>query len=565
MASNGASPSLRHGWLWLCVAVLLIYAQVGTHEFNNYDDTAYITQNRHVTHGLTLEGVSWAWHESVLGMWHPVTGLAHMLAWQLFGSWAGGHLAVNVILHTLNAGLLFVLLRRLTGAGWPSFVVALLFAVHPINVESVAWASQLKSTLSGLCFLLTLLAWQRYKAVRSASAYLLALGWYAVGLMSKPMLVTLPGVLLLLDIWPWRTWNWSAREITDLLAEKLPFVVLALVASTLLLATPGSSLSGSGMDAGFSGQRWLRATTNLVVYLRRVIWPADLAALYPHRPMVALPELLAALAVLGALTALAWRSRGPLLVGWLWFLGMIFPVSGIMPIGPHEQADRYVYLPGIGLFIMMVWLIPSSFWARPRRQLFIATAVVGLGYGMVAWRQVGFWQNSLTLWARAVALYPPSVVQQLNYGNALAEAGRTAEAERCFELVAAVAPADPQAFINLATIRNARGEKAGAISLLEHAVRFDPGNARAHGMLGSLLDDAGRAAEGRRHLELAIRLDPALGSAQLNLGVLLAQQGDLAAAERCFATAVRIQPDDPAANQNLRLVRRQLAQQPKPR
>jgi Flp pilus assembly protein TadD len=559
MVESDTSPSLRQGWLWLSAAVLLIYAQVATHEFNNYDDTTYITRNPHVTGGLTPQGVHWAFHESTLGMWHPLTGLAHMLDWQLFGAWAGGHLAVNVVLHALNAGLLFVLLRRMTGAGWPSFAVALLFAVHPLNVESVAWASQRKSTLSGLFFLLTLLTWQRYKSKRSILAYLLSVGLYALGLMSKPMLVSLPGVLLLLDLWPLRKEQWRIRGTTGLLIEKAPFVVLALAATVILLNSEGSSMPGLGLEPGFSEQRWLRAGANLVVYLRRLVWPTDLAVLYPHRSAVPAPELLGAIAVLGAMTALAWRGRWPLLVGWLWFLGIIFPVSGVMPIGPHEQADRYAYLPGIGLFIMAVWLIPPRFWDRPRWQTGAVIAAVGLAFGAVSWWQAGFWRNSLTLWTRAVALYPPSVVQQVNYGNALSEAGRNAEAERCFELVAGFVPNDPQAFINLATIRNQRGEKAAAMALLEQVLRADPGNAQAHGMLGSFLHDVGRVTKARQHLETAIRLDPNLGSAHLNLGVLLAQQGDLADAERCFETAARLLPEDPAAEQNLALVRRQLA------
>ena len=559
VVESDSLPNLRQGWLWLCVAVLLIYAQVATHEFNNYDDTTYITHNPHVTGGLTLQGVQWAFRENTLGMWHPLTGLSHMLDWQLFGAWAGGHLAGNVVLHALNAGLLFVLLRRMTGAGWPSFAVALLFAVHPLNVESVAWASQRKSTLSGLFFLLTLLAWQRYKSEKSIFAYLLAVGWYALGLMSKPMLVTLPGVLLLLDIWPLHKEKWTIRSATGLLIEKVPFAVLALAATVMLLNPRGSSLPGLGLESGFSGQRWIRAVANLAVYLRRLVWPADLAVLYPHRLTVPLLELLGTLAVLGAMTALAWRGRRPLLVGWLWFLVMIFPVSGVMPIGPHEQADRYAYLPGIGFFIMVVWLIPPKFWDRPRWQSGPVIAAVGLVFGVVSWWQAGFWRNSLTLWSRAVALYPPSVVQQVNYGNALSEAGRNAEAERCFELVAGFAPNDPQAFINLATIRNQRGEKEAAMGLLEQALRADPGNAQAHGMLGSFLHDVGRVAKGRQHLETAIKLDPGLGSAHLNLGVLLAQQGDLSDAERCFETAARLLPGDPAAEQNLALVRRQLA------
>jgi len=549
---------MRQGWCWLCVAVALVYTQTITHEFTNYDDTTYITHNPHTTRGLSWEGVQWAFEGNTLGMWHPLTVLAHMLDWTLFGAWAGGHLAVSMGLHALNACLLLLLLRRLTGAGWPSFVVALLFAVHPLNVESVAWASQRKTVLSGLFFLLTLLAWHRYTQRKSWAAYGLALGWYALGLMSKPILYAMPGVLLLLDGWPLRRVKWTARAVAGLVGEKVPFMILALVAIYILLH-PWGMQPVPPPEAGFTGERWLRALANSVVYLRKLAWPVDLAVLYPHRPVVPVTELLVSGVVLAVVSVLAWRARGPLLVGWLWFLGLIFAVSGVMPIGPHEQADRYGYLSSIGIFLMVAWTVPARFWARPRAQIAPVVAGAGLVFAAVAWWQVGFWQNSLTLWSRAVALYPPSAVQQLNYGNALSAAGQFEEAARCFALVIQARPDEPQAYMNLASIRNQRGDHEEALRLLQQAVRVDPGYARAHDLLGSYLHDAGRVEEARRHLETAMRLDPQLGSVRINLGVLLAQQGELAQAEQMFLAAAKIDPADPIPQRDLVLVRQQLA------
>jgi Flp pilus assembly protein TadD len=376
--------------------------------------------------------------------------------------------------------------------------------------------------------------------------------------MAKPILVTLPAVLWLLDVWPLARVKWTRRGIAAALVEKTPFVILALAAVAILLHPMGAAPEGPA-EPGFTGARWLRAAANTVVYLRKLAWPADLTVLYPLRPDVPVREAVTAVAVLLAVTLPAWRVRGPLLVGWLWFLVMLLPVSGVMPIGPHEQADRYAYLPAIGIFIMVAWLVPARCWARPRRQVAGAVAVAGLGFGLVAWWQVGFWQNSLTLWTRAVALGPPSAVQQMNYGNALSEAGRTAEAEQCFERVAALRPADPPLLWNLATIRNQRGDTEAAITLLEQALRMDPQYAAAHGLLGSVLQDAGRIEEARRHLQLAISLDPALASAYINLGVLLVRQDDALSAEKLFATAARMHPDDGVARQDLALVREQLA------
>ena len=559
--ADDGSPSFWRGCGWLGLAVLLIYGRALGHAFTNYDDPLYISRNPHVIHGLTAEGLRWAFEGHVLGMWHPLTALGHMLNWQLFGSWAGGHIGVNVVLHAVNAGLLWLMLRRMSGAGWPSFFAALLFAVHPLNVESVAWASQLKTVLSTFFGLLTLLAWGKYVTEKSRAHYGLALGWFALGLLSKPMLVTLPAVLLLWDFWPLRRPLRSFREGLGLVLEKAPFALLAAIACYILLHPPTGYLPGNEPpEVGFTLARWLRGTANTVVYLRRLVWPADLAALHPHRLHVAWPELTVAISVLAALTGLAWRGGRPQWVGWLWFLGTLFPVCGVMPIGPHEQADRYAYLPAIGIFIFAAWSVPAVAWRRssvPR----LAVALCA-SFGFVAWGQVGFWRNSLSLWTRASAVHPPSLVQQMNYGNALSEVGRLQEAEQCFEVVAQLRPNDPRAFVNLATIRKLRGETAAAISLLEQALRADPNYANAHAELGSILQDVGRIPEARRHLEAAVRLDPGLFRARLNLGVLLAQQGELEGAEHWFQSALAIDPDSDAARENLRLVTSQIAARP---
>lgn len=555
--ADDGSPSFWRGCGWLGLAVFLIYGRTLSHSFTNYDDHLYITHNAHVIHGLTMEGLRWAFEGNVLGMWHPLTGLGHMLNWQLFGSWAGGHIGVNVALHGVNACLLWLVLRRTSGAGWPAFFAALLFAVHPLNVESVAWASQLKTVLSTFFCLLTLLAWEGYVSERSRTKYLLSIAWFALGLMSKPMLITLPVVLLLFDFWPLRRRIGSFRDGLGLLLEKAPFALLAAIACYILLQPAGLLPGDARSEAGFTPARWLRGIANTVVYLRRLVCPSDLAALHPHRLQVGWAELSVAVGVLAAMSGFAWRCGRPQQVGWLWFLVMLFPVCGVMPIGPHEQADRYAYLPAIGIFLFVAWTVPAPVWRRP----LVPRLAVALcaGFGLLAGWQVGFWRDSLALWERATAVNPPSLVQQMNYGNALSEAGRSREAEQCFEVVAKLRPEDPRAFVNLATIRNLRGEKAAAIGLLEQALRADPRHAKAHDLLGSILHDTGRMAEARRHLEIAIGLDPGLFSAHLNLGVLFAQQGDLDRAEQLFRAAQAVEPDNADARQNLRLVRAQIA------
>jgi Flp pilus assembly protein TadD len=410
--------------------------------------------------------------------------------------------------------------------------------------------------LSTLFGLLTLLAWQKYVAGGSRTNYLLAIVWFALGLMSKPILVTLPVVLLLCDFWPLRRPLRGFRDGWGLLVEKAPFALLAAIACYLLLHAgplPGGDVPGPG----FTFERWLRAVGNTAVYLRRLVWPFDLTGLHPQRIQVAWPELSVAIAVLTAMTGLAWRGGRPQWVGWLWFLITLFPVCGIMPTGPHEQADRYAYLPAIGIFIFAAWSVPAPVW-RNRLAPPLAVALCA-GFGLLAWWQVGFWRDSIALWARATAVHPPSLVQQMNYGNALSAVGRSREAEQCFEVVARLRPDDPRPFVNLATIRNQRGETAAAIGLLGQALRADPHYANAHDLLGSVLQDTGRITDARRHLEIAIELDPGLFSAHLNLGVLLVQQGDFPGAERLFQAALALQPDSAAAHQNLRLVRAHIA------
>ncbi|HVZ64419.1 MAG TPA: tetratricopeptide repeat protein [Lacunisphaera sp.] len=559
-ATGGSAPEVpalagRWSWVWLVLAVLLVYTPTLRHEFVNYDDPEYLTRNPHITHGLNWADVKWAFTGNVLGMWHPLTCLSHLLDWEMFGSWAGGHLAVNFLLHAANSVLLYLLLRRMTGAVAPSFVVALLFAIHPLNVESVAWASQRKSVLSAFFFFACLLAWHRYATKRSGRAYWLALGLFVLGLLSKSMLVTMPVVLVLLDFWPLRRVMRDARPGMRLLVEKIPFVILAAAAAYIQLH-PWVNQPAASAEAGFTLGRWLRAGANTVVYLRRLVWPADLAVLYPFRPRVGAMELTVAAAVLTAISALAWRRGRPQMIGWLWFLVMLFPVSGIEPIGPHEQADRYAYLPAIGLFIFAAWLVPRAGWSRVGVRAAVL-AVAGL-LAATAAHQVGFWQDSLALWSRDTALYPPSLVQQMNYGFALSQVGRAAEAEQCFETVVRLNPDDPPALVNLAATKIALGRVEQARLLLEKAVLLDPTHARARASLGSLLQVLGRSEEARAQLERAVALDPDLTDARLNLGVLLAEHGELAAAKRQFEAVVALEPDNPAARENLARVLRQL-------
>ncbi|HKB92264.1 MAG TPA: tetratricopeptide repeat protein, partial [Opitutaceae bacterium] len=474
---------------------------------------------------------------------------------------ASGHLAVNVLLHGFNAGLLFLFLLRATGAAWPSLMVALLFAVHPLNVETVAWASQRKSTLSTLFFFLTLHGWLGYTKNRSWLAYVASLTAYALGLMAKPMLVTLPGVLVLLDGWPLRRFTWKKEVLAKSAVEKAPFLVLAL-ATAGVLWVPWGALANSSRGHPVTVASVANALVNVAIYLRKTVLPFDLAVLYPHRSAVSAIKVASALLLIlgiSAVTLLRRNQTPSLLVGWLWFLGTLFPVSGVLFIGPHELADRYAYLPVIGLFIMAAWAIPSRFWTETPLFSRTVLAAIILFFGAVAWHQTGFWKNSVTLWERDAAVTPVSSTQQMNLGNALLGEGRDQEAEPCFHLAAKLEPNDARPYIDLALISNRRGNRAGAVELLQKAIAIEPREARAHNNLGSLLQDLGRNDEASIELKTALTLNPSLAEAHLNLGVLLATQGNLTEAVQRFETAAHLRPGDPVAEQNLALARAQLA------
>lgn len=550
-------------WLALALAVAAVYHGVARHRFVNFDDPMYLFENGHVTPGLTADGVRWAWTNKDTLQWQPVTWLAHMLVSEAAGMQPAPHLLANLLLHALNAGLLFLLLRTLTGAPGRSLVVALLFAVHPVNVETAAWASQLKSTLSTAFCLAGLLAYAR-AARRGGGFSLGALVALVLSLLAKPMMITFPVLLVLLDFWPLQRLPAARGPVPAWgrwLLEKIPFLVVAGVIA-LVTALPWGTHPEMATVHGVEWPRLAALSCNYVRYLGLVFWPANLAVLYPEN--INYPPLAeaGALGLLLAITAAAWlrRQRQPaLLVGWGWFLFTLFPVSGIVQLGPQGIADRYLYVPAIGLLLAVVWLVADALLGRGRVLApVLAGAAVAAG-GVLAYSQVGYWENSLTLWRHAAAVTAPSATEHINLGNALLGAGRDAEAAA--ELAAAVplGPDDPRPYVNLAVIAQRRGDAPEAVGLLRHALALAPKDARIYSNLGSLLDDRGEKTEARALLEKSVQLRPDLVEARINLGVLLAQAGELDAALASFEAAARLKPGDPAVTRNLQLVRAQLA------
>ncbi len=628
----------------LAAVVLAVYGQVYRYDFVNYDDPKYVSENPVVLGGVTFAGAAWAFTTGEMGNWHPLTWLSHMLDVQLFGAHPGAPHLVNVALHLMNTLLLFLVLRRTTRAAGPSLVVAALFGVHPLHVESVAWIAERKDVLSTFGWFLTLWAYSRYVEARSSGWYAASLACLALGLMAKPMLVTLPFVLLLLDYWPlgrlaWgaahasaparavpdgaraardrrhrmpprratqpksrdaaATWAPALRPLGALVWEKVPFLALALIASALAYAM--QRRSGATDQAGQIpfAIRLANALVAYVTYLAKALWPADLAVLYPYNLALPAWQPIAAALILAAMSALvlvAARRHPYALVGWLWYLGTLVPVIGLVQIGSQALADRYTYVPLVGIFVILAWggrelatrvAIPAQATAA------LAVAVVAI-YAAVAWRQVQFWQNSAALFSRAVQVTRDNCIAHNNLGIALAWEGKIDAAAAEYREALRIKPdyADAHANLGRALARQSRREDAvvqyraalaetaaaadphsrdlawalhgdlgralaelgrrdDALAELGEAVRLRPDSIEAHTNLGNALRDAGQLSSAIDQYRQAVALGPDRPEALYNLGTALAQSGQLADAIEQLDRALRLKPDYPEAHNNL--------------
>jgi protein O-mannosyl-transferase len=528
----------------LVLAVLFVFGQTFDHKFINYDDDEYVYQNPRVAHGFSAGWIEWAFTSRQCSNWHPLTWFSHALDGQLFGLNASWHHATNVLLHAAAAVVLFLVLLRMTGDRWASGFTAAVFAVHPLHVESVAWVAERKDVLSGLLFVLTLAAYASYARRRFAwGRYLAVVACFALGLMAKPMLVTLPFVLLLLDYWPLRRpVGWR------LLVEKTPLFALSAVSCAVTIwAQQAAIKAGEHVPLG---ARVANAVVSYVAYLIETFWPADLAVIYPHRGS-GLPvwQVAVSAAVLAAITAgaVVLRRKCPyLLVGWLWYLGMLVPVIGLVQVGKQAMADRYTYLPQIGLCIAVAWGVAQLASSWPRRGLIYGTAAaLTLGALMIAGReQTSYWRDSETLFSHAVACTTENAIARCNLGIALVDRGDTDKAIEQFEKALAVRPnPDPVKILsNLGDALTRQQRYDEAIKHCEEAIKLDPSCANAHYNLGVALRLSGRLDEAIEHFGESLRLQPGCADAHNNMGVSYAQKRMFAEAADQFRKAVEIAP-----------------------
>jgi tetratricopeptide (TPR) repeat protein len=555
----------RQRWILLGLAavVVAIYAPVRGFAFVTFDDPEYITLNPYIARGLTWSGVWWAFTSGYMFYWHPLTWISHMLDIELFGMDAGMHHAASVLLHAANSMLLFVLLRRLTGAAWRSAFSAALFAVHPLRVESVAWVAERKDVLCGLFWMLTLLAYVSYSRAPGVRRYLWVAVLLAAALMSKPMAVTLPFVLLLLDYWPLnRIREGSKAELWRLVREKIPLFAMAVGAGIATYKIQHQVGAVAALDVLPVGVRVANALVSYVAYLGDTLWPAKLAALYPFQSL-AVWEIAGAAAVLAAISAAVWfASRRYLTVGWLWFLGTLVPVIGLIQAGGQARADRFTYLPLIGIFAAGAWGIAELAEKRAVSRTVLSAAAGALlaAFSMASRVQLGYWSDSVSLWTRAISVTEGNFHAHNNLGYYLANQGRIAEAIPHFEEALRIRPDFPQAHSNLGAALAQQGRMAEAVEHYRAALKSDPNNADAHNNLGVALGNAGRTEEALHEFLEALRVHPDDANAHANAGVMLGDLGRRAEAIEQFHSALRLNPNHEQARRQLQEVMQRPAQ-----
>ena len=546
----------------LAIATVALYYPVTSHPFTDYDDDVYVTGNQHVKAGLRWTTITWAATTYDACNWHPLTWLSHALDCQLFGLDPSGHHATNLLLHVLNALLLYAVLLRATGAAGPSFVVAALFALHPINVESVAWIAERKNLLSMFLFLLALGAYGWYARAPRTGRYAVVALLYAMALMAKPQVITFPCVLLLWDYWPLRrlfpedgqaegaasapqrSWQW-------LVLEKLPLLALSAVSAVLTIQAQRAS----------AAIRWfplaIRAENAVVAYARylgKALWPSRLGLIYPHpEHTLRLWQVATAALLLAVVTGLVikQRHRRYLLVGWFWFLGTLVPMIGLVQVGGQAMADRYAYLSFIGLFVMVCWGLRD--WAAsrqvPARWLAGAAALLLLALAATARHQIGYWQDNLTLWAHTLEITHNNWLAENNYGAALLGENRSEEAIAHFRASAAIFPDDPVSHLDIGYYEQQHGNFTAAFTEYDKVFRLTPKEkqsiaAEAHNNMGFAYLRLNDPAKAQENFRAAVALNPLHNRGWLGLGLTQQRAGDINSAIHDYSQSIQAEPSD---------------------
>jgi tetratricopeptide (TPR) repeat protein len=534
-----AKNQLTISCLLLAAVTLAVYNPVNHHPFVNYDDDRYVTENPHIRQGLSFDTFRWSLTSTEQANWHPLTWMSHALDYSLFRLNPAGHHFTSVLLHAVNVMLLFLLLMWATGRFGPSIFVALLFALHPINVESVGWVAERKNVLCTLFFFLTLMVYGWYARKPGWARYLLVMATFAASLASKPMAITLPFVLFLLDYWPLERVAQSegmrslvpAFRWPRLVAEKVPLLLLSAASSVVTMYAQQAGGAVRAVSQFSFGVRISNAIYAYAMYLWKMIWPARLAPLYPHPgDSLAVWQVVFAACVLAAITALVVkvRSRRCLLVGWLWFLGTLVPVIGLVQVGDAAMADRYAYIPLVGVFVMIAFGVGD--WAQERKLELgagMAAAMVLLALTFVTHRQIGFRQSNSGLWSHALAVTQNNFIAEDNLGGALIEEGKEEEAHAHFQAAARINPKDPMSRSNLGAYFQTHNRLPEAVDQYDAVIALtsDAGLlAQTYANLGAAQRTLGQDELARKSFEQALKLNSNQFNAWLGLGLLARKQ-----------------------------------------
>lgn len=559
----------------LVMLTLAVYWQVREYSFITYDDRDYVSENIQVQQGLTREGVLWAFTTNHAANWHPLTWISHMLDVQLFGLDSGAHHLVNVIIHCTNALLLFLLLHSLTKSIWRSAFVAAVFALHPLRVESVAWVSERKDVLSAMFWFLTIAAYARYARQPTWKTYALVALPFTLGLMAKQMLVTVPFVLLLLDYWPLGRFSTKpsgeksghgtkgARQVDlrkwkGLAKEKIPLFAITVVFSTVVFLVQKGGGAMASSDYFPLHIRIENALVSYLEYVRKMLWPSDLAIFYPH-PGSSLETVSVvasgAMILLISVAALYYARRIPyFFVGWFWYLGTMVPVIGIVQVGMQAMADRYTYIPMIGLTVAVAWSVP----ALSAKTAGFVRAVGATGVACIAmltvlaWKQASHWQNNVTVFSHALAVTKNNYLAHNDLGSALEKQGMTEKALEHYRESLRISPNFWYAKTNLAALIGKRGELDESARLLREVLETNPKYADAHNNLGIVYAMTGKRQEALAQFSEVIKLNPIHVDALYNRGLLLLSEGRPEEAARDFREVLRINPDHSASREALK-------------
>jgi len=530
----------------------------------------YVTGNHYVQEGLNLKSIYWAFSNTFAANWHPVTWLSHMLDVQLHGMNAGSHHLTSLFIHIANTLLLFLVFRKMTGKMWQSSLVAALFAIHPLHVESVAWISERKDVLSTFFWLLAMWSYARYAEYPGLIRYLTVFIFFILGLMTKSMLVTLPFVFLLLDYWPLQRFQLKYEDdatrksgkqfpLIKLISEKAPFFILSIAASTIAVFAQHSKGTVASFDRFSLSVRIENAIVSYVNYIEKMIWPDNLAAFYPHPGNLSVWKIAGSCLLLIFITFIAIRSirlRPWFIVGWLWYIGTLIPVIGIMQVGLQAMADRYTYIPLIGLFIIIAWGVPelANRW-RLKKPIFVAiTTAILLVFMVISWLQVRYWADNISLYEHALDVTSDNFLAHNGLGCDLTTRGMLDEAAIHYSEALRIRPEYAEAHYNLGHVLSIQGKKEKAIEHFRKAIKIKPDYAEAHDYLGYELACRGERQEAIEHFRKAIKIKPDYAEAHNYLGYELLHQGKSKESLKHFRKALQIRPDYAAVHHNLGIV-----------